>query len=106
MRLRDRKSGVIYSPNSIAHGSGLLGAKRETLLTLELERLKDFVDFLFDHSEHCDHISQSEAWNEFEIYEIKNSFYADNIRAKRKLNRPSVCDSEEGNILLQEDRNE
>ncbi len=79
----------IYNPNSVTHrmrkaAFGGPSIKSETILRLELERLRDFVAFLFDHSEHCDHISHSDAWQEFEIYESKTSMEADKIRAHRK----------------------
>lgn len=77
----------LYYPNSIHHGAPMSRMKRETILSLENGRLIDFIEFLFEHSEHCDHISQSEAWKEFEIYERKTSFLADKIREKRRKNR-------------------
>jgi len=33
---------------------------------------REFLEWLFDHSEHCDHISQRKAWKEFEEWELKN----------------------------------
>lgn len=34
-----------------------------------LERMGDFIEFLFEHSEHCDHITYSDAYAEFEKWE-------------------------------------
>lgn len=63
-----QEHGYVYSPNSLRH---LDRPPIEQLqrVTLELARLQDFLEFLFDHSEHCDHITYSEAWHEFEEYE-------------------------------------
>lgn len=36
-----------------------------------IERFRDFLAYLFEHSEHCDHISQSDAWEEFIEWEEK-----------------------------------
>lgn len=38
-------------------------------LRLGMSRRGDFIEWLFDHSEHCDHIPYSEAWKEFELWE-------------------------------------
>jgi hypothetical protein len=65
-----RDQQLLYSPNSIWHGMPLKGMTPETMLKQELERMRDFVEYLFEHSEHCNHISQSEAWAEFEVYEV------------------------------------
>lgn len=78
-----------YNPNSMIHGTakgafGGPGVKQETLLRLELDRMRDFIEFLFEHSEHCDHITFSEAWQEFEIHEAKTSMIADKKREYRK----------------------
>jgi biotin synthase-related radical SAM superfamily protein len=58
----------MYCPNSIDHmrrpPSDLLART-----TLELARLQDFLEWLFDHSIHCDHISYEDAFHEFEEYE-------------------------------------
>lgn len=80
----------IYAPNSIYHGRPVWtnsASDRLKVLTIEHERLVDFVEFLFDHSEHCDHISHRDAWKEFEIYEQKNSLLADRIRKERAKRR-------------------
>ena len=66
----------IYSPNSVMHGwprYGIAAPRKEAQAKNNYERLTDFVEFLFEHSEHCDHISQREAWHEFELYELKES---------------------------------
>lgn len=66
--------GHIQSPNSIYNGMPIYtSSKKDSLIlkTIECERLRDFLEFLFDHSEHCDHITYSEAWNEFEEWELK-----------------------------------
>ena len=87
---KENEHSLIYSPNSIYHGmeihssNGRLPLSDIVLLKIETERLRDFIEFLFEHSEHCDHISQKDAWNEFEIYEIKNSRYRKMIKEKRK----------------------
>ena len=80
----------IDAPNSIYHGmeihssGGRLPFSRETLLTIEIGLLTDFIEFLFDHSEHCDHISQRDAWKEFKIYQAKNSYHRKKIQKERK----------------------
>jgi hypothetical protein len=63
------EAGVSYNPNSVYHGYITLSKERR--LMAEIGRLTDFIEFLFEHSEHCDHISQSDAWSEFEQYEFK-----------------------------------
>lgn len=37
------------------------------------ERRGDFIEWLFEHSEHCNHISYSEAWEEFSKWEDKQN---------------------------------
>lgn len=69
-------TNVVYAPNSIYHGCeiyGVLSMSKEMLLTIEVGRLTDFIEWLFEHSEHCDHITQREAWDEFEVYEIEEA---------------------------------
>lgn len=86
MKPRERNSKVIYAPNSIYHGMPIhAGSPQDDaiLLKIEVERFRDFFEFLFEHSNHCDHITQRDAWREFEIYEAKNSFHAEQIRKKR-----------------------
>jgi hypothetical protein len=71
----------IYAPNSIYHGQVITGAgngrdamhshTKETLLVIELETKRDFIEFLFEHSEHCNHITQQAAWLEFRKWESK-----------------------------------
>lgn len=34
----------------------------------EIQSLRDFIEWLFEVSEHCDHITQSEAWDEYDKY--------------------------------------
>lgn len=63
-------NGLIYAPNSVYHFDR--SGKEVVHLKIAYERLNDFIEFLFDHSEHCDHISRSDAWKEFEEYEYKN----------------------------------
>jgi hypothetical protein len=36
---------------------------------LMIESYRDFMEWLFDISEHCNHITQTEAWIEFENYQ-------------------------------------
>ena len=67
-----RNLNIIYAPNSIYYGTHKRHFSEFELNKIGYERLKDFVEFLFDHSSHCDHISQSEAWKEFEDFELKN----------------------------------
>lgn len=38
-----------------------------------IEDMQNFIEYLFEHSEHCDHILQSEAWEEFRQWEKNNS---------------------------------
>ncbi len=66
------EQGLVYAPNSVYHGSSVKSLSDKAALTVEVNRLSDFIEFLFEHSDHCDHITQSEAWKEFEIYEVKN----------------------------------
>lgn len=33
----------------------------------------DFIEFLFEHSEHCDHITYNEAWEEFQAWQEKEN---------------------------------
>lgn len=87
-----KKAGFIYSPNSIHHGLKLYSGNRpslsrEAILTMQVARLDDFLEFLFDHSEHCDHISYGDAWKEFEIFEAKDSHSAQRVREHRKKMR-------------------
>lgn len=68
------EQGLIYAPNSIWHGWPNNGHHDpKTILTIEKERLADFLNFLFNESEHCDHISYSNAWQEFEEFEHEQS---------------------------------
>jgi len=64
-----KENNLVYAHNSIWHGTknGSHHSK-ETLLLIANNKLTDFIDYLFEHSEHCDHISQSEAWDEFNRY--------------------------------------
>jgi hypothetical protein len=66
-----QKDGLKYCPGSIYHGASKRYLSKEAVLKMQIERLNDFIEFLFEHSEHCDHISQSDAWDEFEQYEFK-----------------------------------
>lgn len=72
-KFEHQENHLIYAPNSIWHGTKAYTShhKKETLLRIEVGRLNDFIDFLFEHSEHCDHISQRDAWIEFEEYEYE-----------------------------------
>ena len=66
---------LIYAPNSMYHGmkiNGQLPISDIALARIEISRLTDFIEFLFEHSVHCDHITQSNAWREFEEFEFKN----------------------------------
>ena len=69
-----RRDGAFYCPNSIYHGaSKRMGAAsyEDVQNKAEVARLTDFIEYLFEHSEHCDHITQSDAWSEFEQWEFK-----------------------------------
>ncbi len=57
---------IIDCPNSIQYGMPVNRMSKETLMNIHMNRMIDFIDFLFNHSVHCDHITQSEAWEEFE----------------------------------------
>lgn len=79
---KDVPIGVVYAPNSIHHGYKLHSnseADRAVNLNIAYNRLVDFLEFLFDHSEHCNHITQRDAWNEFERWEIRQ------IKEEKKL---------------------
>lgn len=70
-----REQGLLWSLNSVYHGCpirGQLPLSPLTLATNESHTLNDFIEFLFEHSEHCDHISQKDAWKEFFIYQANN----------------------------------
>lgn len=77
---------IIDCPNSIYHGMELNSTtgRLPLILRMEVEQLRDFIEFLFDHSEHCDHISHADAWKEFKIYEAKTSMMADRVREHRR----------------------
>jgi len=65
-----KEQNLIFDPNSINHGWPNCGHfSNETLFKIEIAKLTDFIEFLFEHSEHCDHITQTEAWNEFDLYQ-------------------------------------
>lgn len=68
-----KENKLLYSPNAIAHGTKINFLPEMVLVKNEAARLNDFIEFLFEHSEHCDHISQSDAWGEFQKYEWQNS---------------------------------
>lgn len=38
-------------------------------LKIQVAALTDFIEYLFDHSEHCDHITYNDAWKEFEEWQ-------------------------------------
>jgi hypothetical protein len=68
------KEGLLYCPSSIYHGvkiNGPMPLSDTTLLKIEVSRLADFIDYLFETSKHCDHISNKDAWIEFEQWEFK-----------------------------------
>jgi hypothetical protein len=71
-----RKEGVLWSPNSVYHGApiaGMLPLSQFTLLRNQVEEQNDFIEFLFEHSEHCDHISQRDAWKEYYVYMVNKA---------------------------------
>jgi len=67
--------GLLYAPSSIYHGKPLRGTPLNlsdvAVLKVDVAQLNDFLEFLFEHSEHCDHIEQSEAWDEFYEWQFK-----------------------------------
>lgn len=71
------KAGMLYCPNSVYHGAPVRGnplnLSREAVLTADVGMLTDFIEFLFEHSEHCDHIEQPEAWDEFFEWQFKQN---------------------------------
>lgn len=66
-----KDNNLLYNPNSIWHGTSYKHGRfdRETLLKNQVEDMNDFLQFLFEESEHCDHISRREAYEQFEISE-------------------------------------
>jgi hypothetical protein len=71
---RNGMERYIYAPNSIYHGEilhqpGRLPFSNETVLKVEIGRLHDFIDFLFNDKEYCDHATERQAWDEFEQFE-------------------------------------
>lgn len=71
---------LIYAPNSINHGWENSGHfKDTTMLRIEIARLYDFIDFLFNDREYCDHTTESEAWDEFEQWEYSQYIQNTNI---------------------------
>lgn len=71
MREEFIENHLVYAPNSIRHGMKVYSElqSKETILRIEIARLNGFIEYLFEYSEHCDHISQTDAWDEFEKYE-------------------------------------
>lgn len=82
----EKEIEIIYAPNSIWHGSPIANHSKYSLQNIEISRLNDFIDFLFEHSEHCDHISQPEAWKEFEEFEINNKPFCYTSQSKTNKN--------------------
>lgn len=66
------EAGLAFCPSSIYHGCVVARMSEEMKLKIQLSELADFVEFLFDKSEHCDHIRQSDAWKEFDAWRYKN----------------------------------
>lgn len=79
--LHDSKMRIVYAPRDMWHGSKMAFHSDKMLSKIELGRLDDFLEYLFEHSEHCNHIAQSEAWKEFEQWELKQA-----ILDSKKLN--------------------
>lgn len=71
--LKSLGRSTVYEPRGIWHGSFLSYHSKLTLKQIELGRLDDFLEYLFEHSEHCDHITQSDAYKEFEQWEMKQA---------------------------------
>lgn len=65
-----REDHLIWCPWSINHGMEIGSVPVTIHNKIEIANLNDFIEFLFEHSEHCDHISQSDAWDEFLVYQI------------------------------------
>jgi len=63
-------NNLMYNPNSIWHGTLFIHGrfKVETLLKHQVENMNDFLEYLFEQSEHLDHITYNEAYEEFEVY--------------------------------------
>lgn len=59
----------VCAPNSIYHGTLIKHHNKETLLNIELNRLLEFVDFLFE--KHLDYLVESEVWDEFNDEQLK-----------------------------------
>jgi hypothetical protein len=77
---------LVYAPNSIFHGFKIFrrggpSLSKEQLLQIEVHRLHDFIGFLFEHSEHCNHISESDAWKEFDEFEYENKLRSEAINS-------------------------
>lgn len=87
MRKECEESGLLYAPNSVYHLCPIIGNRlnlsKEAVLTAEVAALTDFIDFLFEHSEHCDHITQREAWNEFREFEYKEIMKKESEKEKQ-----------------------
>ena len=66
-----KDNNLYYCPNSIWHGSLYIHGrfKKETLLTAKIEDTNDFLHFLFEESEHCDHITHAKAYEQYEVNE-------------------------------------
>ncbi len=65
---------MYYCPNSVWHGTLYSHGrfKPETLLKHQIHDLTDFLEYLFDQSEHLNHILYREAYEEFEVYQRIN----------------------------------
>jgi len=67
--MEEKERPTVYAPNSIYHGCLISSLSRQTLDNIEIQRKTDFLEWLFNT--HCDHITQVEAWKEFEEFELK-----------------------------------
>lgn len=56
-----------YEPSDVAD------KRRISDLMTSMGVMGDFIEWLFDHSEHCDHITYNEAWEEFKQWEEKQT---------------------------------
>ena len=65
----EKERPTVYAPNSIHHGMLISDLNKQTLDNIEINRRIDFLEWLFDT--HCTHITQVEAWKEFEEFELK-----------------------------------
>ena len=64
------RTKFVHAPNSIYDGAPITSLTKAMHDRIIIERNADFLEWLFNT--HCDHITQNEAWKEFEEFEINN----------------------------------